>query len=263
MENYPNTNPQQSNPNFNPNPQPVHQPSDISQNNQTPPSSDNLLDRSEMPDGGGSKWFGTLVFVVVVALILYYVGFWSWLGSSFFSAPVIEDEQTEEVVDQEGLEGVVDEVDNGDGSTLSTPEADVEVGKGRVSFVISAGIPGGAVLTSGDNDNLEIRRVSVYNSYKNDWVLIYEGIRPLDLKKLAATGEKHELIEVDLLAMDYNQVRLEFVDLFDVNGGENVRRERVADLGSISVVEGEDNEVNVWFNIKDEYRPEPVIVLSN
>jgi len=242
-------------PQFQPPQEPPQQPPQESQPQPAaaPVNPVNPIDPAGQPKKSGLS--GWLMLLIVVVLGLYFSGAWDWFGSIGTTPDNNNEEQQSEGLPSEGVEGA----ETGEEGNTAI---EVPVGKGHVTFAISAGIPLGAALTSGNlQPNLEIRRISLHNPFRESWVLIYDGIRPLNLTELSASGEKHELISTNLLALDYDKVRIEFVDLFAVNqrNGQNVTRSRVVDMPGISIKGGEQNMVEIFFNIEDPYLPVPVL----
>lgn len=207
-------------------------------------------------DGGGSKkWIGWLSLVVLVAAVLYFFGFWSWVSNLI---PKAGDQVIDENPSEELSEELVEE--EAPGSVELIP-----IEKGKVSLVVSAENLSGATVTKGEpRPNVEIRKVYLHNPFKDSWLLIYEGSRPIDLNLLGATGENHELIATALAAVVYDKMRVEFADLvsIDQKGEQTVARTKTVELeGAIGVEPGISQEINIWFNISDPNEPKLEAVL--
>lgn len=228
-----------------------------SQTNWNNPPESPEVKHSENPEPKKKKWIGVLSLAVIVIAVLHFAGLWSWIGDKLAPNSISDEQNIESITE---IEDFVEKTSEGEGEGETVSE--VMVGKGKVTFVISAGFSQGASLTSGNPDeNLEIRKVYLWNSSKDSWLLVYEGSRPLDLMQLSATGEKHVLLETNLAALDYTQVRIEFADLLTVSQRDGkVARERVVDMSGVVIKEGEDNIINIWFNLDDINQPIPSVI---
>ena len=231
--------------------QPVNNP--VNQQ-QSPNFSSNNFD----DNNGSKKWIGWLSLVVLMATVLYFFGFWSWVAGLIpKSGEQTDDEQTEEQITEEVSE---------QNSESQDDSQSVVMGKGKISLSVSAGINLGATLLKGDSQpNVEIRKVYMHNTVKNSWLLVYDGFRPLDLNLLGATGEKHELISTMLAAVEYDRIKIEFADLvpIDQKGEQTVSRTRTVELvGPVIIKEGVNHQVNIWFDISDSSEPKPRAVLQ-
>ncbi|HCX45247.1 hypothetical protein CMI37_29100 [Candidatus Pacearchaeota archaeon] len=207
----------------------------------------------EMDSGeSGPKWIWAVIAIIIIAVALQFAGVWNVLGDKL--NPEGEEEKAEQVEEGEEVkEG--EEVEEG----ANKPAGPVEAGKGKVVFNISAAMSGGNVLVSGEpKPNVEIRKVSVFNPFKNDYLLVYDGFRPLDLRRLTGSSDAHALIETNLIAIDYSKVKIEFADLLNVDEN-NVSRVRTIEMDGVSVKEGENNVINIKFNIDDLNKPFPFI----
>lgn len=208
-----------------------------------------------------SRWGTVLTLLVLIVLIFYFTGGSSWLSDKL-GDDVAEDEiNNEDIADLGeilGEDGIGDE----DVKELVKSVESIEMGKGQMSLVVSASVAGGALQNDSEGEpTIEIKRVYIHNPFKDSWILVYDGIRPLYLPGLAVTKEKHELINTSLVAIKYDALRVQFNDLFMING-EKVKKDRVVDLGGVSVVEGKVNSVNLMFDLSGDV-PRPVLVNSD
>jgi len=204
----------------------------------------------------GANWVGLVVVVVIIAVILYFAGFWGWLGSQLKT-----DQPAEQPTEQTAGGEVKQKTPPGGGETQPAGGAALSAlpNKAATSIVITAGVTDGAVIVSGQpQPTTEIRKVFLHNPYRDNWLLVYDGVRPLDLKQLSATGEKHELLATNLLAIDYDKVRIQFVDLLQ-RAGQPVPRERFVDLAGVVIKEGQKNTIGIHFDISDPFQPIPQI----
>lgn len=200
------------------------------------------------------KWAGALSLLVIIVAAVYFAGGGEWLDGKLSNTDV-----TEPVAEQKA-EGLGDS----NSITNSIPESGEKTapvqGKGRAKIMITAGVDEGALLMGGDASvNIEVKKILFHNPTKDSWILVYEGVRPINLLQLNASGENHFLIETDLAALDYDKAQIFFSDVFSVSAqsGQNVSRDRTADLAGVVVKEGEENIINIRFSLDDPYRPLP------
>jgi len=201
-------------------------------------------------DKSGPKWVWTVVAIIIIAVALQFAGVWNVLGDKLNPE---DEEKTEQVEGEEVKEG--EEKEEG----AKKPTGPVEAGKGKVVFNISAAMSNGSIMVSGEpQPSVEIRKISVYNPFKDDYLLVYDGFRPLDLRRLTGTSEMHTLIETSLIAINYTKVKIEFADLLNVDEN-NVSRIRTVEMDGVSIKEGENNVISITFNIDDLNKPFPFI----
>jgi hypothetical protein len=215
----------------------------------TPPQFDESTAPEMEPSKDGSKWIWTVIAVIIIAVALQFAGVWNVLGDKLNPE---DEEQTEQVEGEEVEEGEEKE-------GAKKPAGSVEAGKGKVAFNISAAMSAGNIMVSGEpQPNVEIRKVSVFNPFKNDYLLVYDGFRPLDLRRLTGTSDIHTLIETSLIAINYSKVKIEFADLLNVDEN-NVSRVRTVEMDGVNIEEGANNVINIKFNIDDLNKPFPFI----
>lgn len=261
----------QHNPNPNNQNQPQNQP-EQPQSQQQPFPGQSPVSEPDLPpidNNGGPKWVGWLFLALLIATIIYFTGVWGWLTDS--NSPAEEPSETENTEVTEGNkneESEEESTNENNKENNNQQEEVVDVGKGQVSVVVSAFLPGGTTLTSGTPDpNVEIRKVYLHNpeNPENPWLLVYDGFRPLDLNVLNSTNEKHELISTRLVALSYDQLRLEYANLVKIDPRSN---RKVAQLKTVdvdlasSIKEGEQNTVNIKFNISNPDQPQPVVEIN-
>lgn len=203
-----------------------------------------------------SGWGSWLALLIVVVLSLYFTDAWNWLGGADDNN---DNKQVEEVgnIKEDGEEDVSEKKLSDNKDIVQLP-ADANIEKGHITFSISAGVPSGTSLSNVSRSDVEMRKVYVFNPYKKDWVLIYDGVRPLSLKDLSVSGDKHDLISFDILALNYEKIKLEFTDILSVDG-QKITRDRVAELPGFRVEKNEKNTVNIFFNISDLSMPIPLL----
>ncbi len=204
-----------------------------------------------------NRWVGILSLAVIVVAALYFLnvgGVGDWLEGALtpsFSEGVNNNDGGQAAEPLPSVGGVGDK-------SVSAPEK----GKSLVKIVITAGVTDGAVLVSGNSEaNLELKQILFHNPSKDSWFLVYDGVRPLSLLDLSASGDKHQLIETEMAALNYDQVRIVFSDIFVV-GGQRVGRDRTVDVAGVVVKEGVENIINVRFSMDDPFRPLPFIEIK-
>lgn len=206
-----------------------------------------------------SRWGTVLTLLVLIVLIFYFTGGSSWLSDKLGGDVAKDEIDSEEIAD---LEEILGEDNVGDANEPVQSVESIEMGKGQMSLVVSAGASGKALSNNPDGEpTIEIKRVYIHNPFKDSWILVYDGVRPLYLPGLAVTKEKHELINTSLVAIKYDALRVQFNDLLMIDG-EKVKKDRVVDLGGVSVIEGKVNLVNLMFDLSGDM-PKPVLVDSN
>ena len=229
------------------NKQPIEMPAPVEP---TPPQFDESTSPEIEPNKDGAKWIWTVIAIIIIAVALQFAGVWNVLGDKLNPEG---EEQTEQVEGEEVEEGEENK------NEVKQPAGPVEAGKGKVAFNISAGMSSGNIMVSGEpQPNVEIRKVSVYNPFKNDYLLVYDGFRPLDLRRLTGASDIHTLIETNLIAINYSKVKIEFADLLNVDEN-NVSRVRTVEMDGVNIKEGENNVINIKFNIDDLNKPFPFI----
>lgn len=197
-----------------------------------------------------SKLLGMVVFLVVVALALQFTGFWNWLNNSLSVDTSLKND-VEEVIgndlEEDNSDNVSIDTNDATSTMKDTSVSDLVVvpGKGMLSILLTSGVRNGAALTSGI-PTVEINKLYLHNPFKDSWVLVYEGVRPLDLGVLVSTP--HELMSTSISALAYDAVRLEYTDLTKSESENNVTAEFPT---GITVVEEKKNVMNVWFNLAD------------
>lgn len=225
------------------------------------PPSDNDSADPFASNSDSKKWVGLVALVVLVAAVLYFTGFWQWMGGWLTGSNSQPAQPQEELVNSNNEEPSQESLipPSREEEGVGNEQQPAIPGKGDVSLVVSAGVVQGAVLTKGESrPNVEIREVSLYNPAKKEWLLLYKGIRPLDLLQLSASREEHELIATSLAAINYTKVRVKLTDLVrvDKKGEQSISRDRLEELESnINIAEGKDNTINLWFDVSDAERP--------